>query len=160
MLDDAAIERWSRQILLAEVGGRGQERLGATRVRIAGEGPVADFAATLVAAAGPAVVREVAGPGVVRATIDGVTVSAAGGRVVTLVGRPCLLCAPDVLVTGDADDPAIAQALGALVAGEALRAALGLATEGRAHVVDPARGLFEARAVPPTGGCAACAGGS
>ncbi len=44
--------RYSRHIILPEVGGRGQERLRATRVLVSGEGPVASAAATYLAAAG------------------------------------------------------------------------------------------------------------
>jgi len=41
MLTDAQIERYGRQIILPEVGGRGQERLLAARVAVAGAGPAA-----------------------------------------------------------------------------------------------------------------------
>jgi adenylyltransferase/sulfurtransferase len=51
-LSDAQIERYSRQILLPEVGGRGQERLLATRVAVRGTGPAAITAATLLGRAG------------------------------------------------------------------------------------------------------------
>ena len=37
-LDDEQIERYSRQLILAEVGPRGQERLGAARVAVVGDG--------------------------------------------------------------------------------------------------------------------------
>lgn len=159
MLDDAAIERWSRQILLDEVGGRGQERLGATTVALAGEGPAADFAATLVAAAGCRMVRGQRASGVV-ATVGNVTVLARGRRVVTLVGRPCVQCASDRPADDIPNDAAVAQAIGALVAAEVLRAALGLATEGRTHTIDPARGVFTSQTLPATAGCRACASGS
>ena len=52
MLTDAQVERYSRQILLPEVGGRGQERLLAARVLLAGTGPAAEAAAVLVWRAG------------------------------------------------------------------------------------------------------------
>jgi ThiF family len=52
MLSDAQIERYSRQILLPEVGGRGQERLLAARVALAGTGDAAAVAATLLGRAG------------------------------------------------------------------------------------------------------------
>jgi adenylyltransferase/sulfurtransferase len=51
-LSDPQIERYSRQILLPEVGGRGQERLLAARVAVLGTGPAAGTAATLLGRAG------------------------------------------------------------------------------------------------------------
>jgi len=52
MLRDDQIHRYSRQLLLREVGGVGQARLLAARVRILGVGRAADEAATYLAAAG------------------------------------------------------------------------------------------------------------
>jgi len=52
MLTDAQVERYSRQIILPEVGGRGQERLFGARVAVAGAGPAAAAAATLLGRAG------------------------------------------------------------------------------------------------------------
>ena len=52
MLSDAEIERHSRQILLPEVGGRGQERLLAARVCVAGTDEAAGLAALLLGRAG------------------------------------------------------------------------------------------------------------
>jgi hypothetical protein len=52
MLSETQIERYSRQIILPEVGGRGQERLLRARVCLAGSGPAAVEAATLLARAG------------------------------------------------------------------------------------------------------------
>ena len=52
MLTDAQVERYSRQIVLPEVGGRGQERLLAARVAIVGFGPAAVAAVTLLGRAG------------------------------------------------------------------------------------------------------------
>jgi hypothetical protein len=51
-LTEAQIERYSRQILLPEVGGRGQERLLAVRILVAGDGAAAATAATLLGRAG------------------------------------------------------------------------------------------------------------
>ena len=52
MLTDSQIERYSRQIVLPEVGGRGQERLLAASVAIRGESSAAVFCAAHLAAAG------------------------------------------------------------------------------------------------------------
>jgi len=51
-LDDRQVELFSRQVLLREVGGRGQERLLAARVLVLGDGPEAEAAATYLAGAG------------------------------------------------------------------------------------------------------------
>ena len=152
MLDDAAIERFSRQILLPEVGGRGQERLCATVATLRGDGDAAAFAATLLHAAGMRVVVERGAPDRVEASLDGATVIGASGDaravVATLVGRPCVRCVPATTWpargTG-ASRPADPQTHGALVAAETLRAALGLADQGRLHEVDLAAGAFTAR---------------
>jgi hypothetical protein len=52
MLSDAQIERYSRQILLHEVGGHGQARLLGARVAVAGADRAAALAATLLGRAG------------------------------------------------------------------------------------------------------------
>jgi len=52
MLTDAQIERYSRQIILPQVGGRGQERLCAATVILSGAASVVEPAATYLAAAG------------------------------------------------------------------------------------------------------------
>jgi hypothetical protein len=52
MLSDAQIERHSRQILLPEVGGRGQERLLAARICVTGTDEAAGLAALLLGRAG------------------------------------------------------------------------------------------------------------
>lgn len=52
MLREDQVQRYARQILLREVGGRGQLRLLAARVRVHGEGRAAEEAATYLAAAG------------------------------------------------------------------------------------------------------------
>jgi len=51
-LSDPQIERYSRQILLREVGGDGQAKILAARVLVAGEGPALPVAALYLAAAG------------------------------------------------------------------------------------------------------------
>ena len=52
MLDDAQIDRYSRQIVLSEIGGRGQERLLAATVAIHGGGDGAAICAVQLAGAG------------------------------------------------------------------------------------------------------------
>ena len=44
-LDEEQVDRFSRQILLREVGGRGQVRLLESRVLVSGTGPAASAAA-------------------------------------------------------------------------------------------------------------------
>ena len=51
-LSDEQIERYSRQLILAEVGPRGQERLGAARVAVVGTGAAAERVVAYLAAAG------------------------------------------------------------------------------------------------------------
>ena len=167
MLDDAAIERFSRQILLPEVGGRGQERLCATVATVRGTGDAAAFAATLLQAAGVGVVVEAGELGRLEASVD-ITSSGAGvlgvvgearATVATLVGRPCVRCASSAVPPAPENGtvhPAEAQTLGALVAAETLRAALGLAREGRVQEVDLARGAFTARPLPASPACPDC----
>ena len=51
-LTDSQIARYERQILLPEVGGRGQEALLSATIRVRGGGETADEAATYLAAGG------------------------------------------------------------------------------------------------------------
>src|SRR5213592_1975835 len=51
-LTDVQVERYSRQILLPEVGGRGQARLLAACVAVGGDGAAARAAALLLGRAG------------------------------------------------------------------------------------------------------------
>ncbi|MBI3303892.1 MAG: hypothetical protein HYZ72_17640 [Deltaproteobacteria bacterium] len=52
MLSDAQIERYSRQIILPQVGGKGQEKLLRARVLVNGSGPLQTTALYYLAAAG------------------------------------------------------------------------------------------------------------
>ena len=52
MLSDTEIERYARHVVLPEVGGRGQERLLASRVAVLGDGPASRHAADLLRRAG------------------------------------------------------------------------------------------------------------
>ncbi|OSM06815.1 ThiF family adenylyltransferase [Magnetofaba australis] len=63
MLDAARIDRYSRQILLKEVGGGGQERLLTARVAIYGGGVAGHEAATALLAAGVGAVALTPAPG-------------------------------------------------------------------------------------------------
>ena len=51
-LTDEQIERYSRQLILPEVGPGGQERLGAARVAVVGDGVAAERVVAYLAAAG------------------------------------------------------------------------------------------------------------
>src|SRR5262245_10286199 len=62
MLTDAQVERYSRQVILPEVGGRGQARLLGARVALAGDGPAAGTAATLLGRAGVGTLALIDGP--------------------------------------------------------------------------------------------------
>ena len=52
MLGDTQIERYSRQIILPQVGGKGQEKILRSRVYVDGDGPLAAAALFYLAAAG------------------------------------------------------------------------------------------------------------
>src|SRR5919204_1481442 len=52
MLSDSQIERYSRQIILPQVGGKGQEKLLRARVLVNGNGPLQTTALFYLAAAG------------------------------------------------------------------------------------------------------------
>lgn len=52
MLSDSQIERYSRQIILPQVGGKGQEKLLRARVLVNGDGPLQTAALLYLAAAG------------------------------------------------------------------------------------------------------------
>jgi hypothetical protein len=58
MLSDAHVERYARQVVLPEVGGRGQERLLASRVVVLGHGSASRRASDLLRRAGVQVVAD------------------------------------------------------------------------------------------------------
>jgi hypothetical protein len=172
-LSDQQIERFARQIILPEVGGRGQARLLDATAAVAGSGGAARFARELLARAGlqtdgdaPAdVVVDCSGDrdGIVargrRAREAGrplVVVLAGEGTadVATLVGHPCVDCAPLATAAGEPDAP-LAMALGALAAGEALRVVLAPPPDGRVQTLDLRTGGLTARALDGPR-CAAC----
>ncbi|MFN8544037.1 MAG: hypothetical protein U0807_07520 [Candidatus Binatia bacterium] len=177
MLRDADVDRWSRQILLPEVGGRGQERLCAARARIVGAGPAAALATTLITRAGvgtdgPAdviVALDVEPDEVARlARASGTAVLVVGTHrgaavtVATSVGRPCGTCLAKSTVPGaghSGASPCAAPALlalGALAAAEALSALLARPETGRRHVLDLDAGTAHTFALEPTGACPVC----
>ena len=178
-LSDADVDRWSRQILLPEVGGRGQQRLLATRVglrRPRHPHPVADAVEDLLARAGVSAVSNPSADDLdllidvgsdIRDTaptrvplIRGVSHGAAVS-VLTLVGRPCACCASRDAVPDDTpagDDRlagAAAAACAALVAAEALRTLLDLPEAGRRQRIDLRRGTFAGETLE-TEGCGLC----
>ena len=175
MLSDAQIERFGRQVLLPEVGGRGQERLLVARVRVVGTGTAAELAALLVGRAGSSLVADDADVVVDLAgdpAHTAATARRAAGRplivgdagasrvvVATLVGRPCGACLPpDALaVDGHKGAPA-AFVLGSLAAAEALRALLVRPTAGRLHTLDLAAGRFGTAPLATSIGCTVCGG--
>jgi molybdopterin/thiamine biosynthesis adenylyltransferase len=66
MLSDSQIERYSRQIILPQVGGKGQEKLLRARVLVNGSGPLQTSALLYLAAAGVGTLGVTAGdPGAV-----------------------------------------------------------------------------------------------
>jgi len=163
MLEDDLVDRYSRQILLPEVGGRGQERLCATRVTVTGSGRTAALAATLLGAAGVQVECQSGDSHTIAVRLDDAGVvlgrtAGEGGTVVTLVGRPCLRCLGDDTwpPSAPASTDEAPQAIGALVAAEALRVALGLATSGRVQTLETATGTCGGWPIGQTAGCDAC----
>jgi len=167
-LHDAAIDRYSRQILVPDVGGAGQERLLAARVIVRGDGAAAMAARDLLDRAGvgdgaPADVlvvfdRNVAGlahgamPDRPVVVVAGV---AADGLVVAVQpGHPCPACVGASV--GDLE-PAVgaarALALGALAAGVTLQALLHPMPVGRMTRV-PERGSPRVADLAPPRVCA------
>lgn len=181
-LDDARIARYGRQILLPEVGGRGQARWLASAVAVVGTGTAAAFAASLIGRAG---VGRLALHGVgtevtvapdctvVRyretdpvdlalfvdvappAAYAGSTVVACGTTgafVAALPGRPCVRCFVPPAATAGAVS---AWSLGALAAAETLRLLLQPGSAARLHRLD--NGPDALRTAPlASDGCAAC----
>ncbi|MCC6847711.1 MAG: hypothetical protein IT294_04355 [Deltaproteobacteria bacterium] len=133
-LDDEQIERYSRQLILREIGPRGQERLLATRVAVAGADAAAERVVAYLAAAGIGWIAGEPGP---RAAAD--------------PDQPDLTLAPLAAATGAACDAAV------IVAPTIAAAADALAPwrTGAATVFWIAAG--RAGALPPCPRCAAAA---
>lgn len=116
MLTDAQLERYSRQVLLPEVGGRGQERLLAAAVTLAGGGVAAGVAGVLLGRAGVSRLAVVGAdvalaelspdcrvdryPGDADAPLGDVTIDLSGattlGRRAAAAGRPFVTAASTV----------------------------------------------------------------
>jgi hypothetical protein len=176
-LTEAQIERWSRQIILPEVGGRGQARLLAATASVEGTSGAARFAAERLGRAGvdttgaaPAdVVLDFSGdPAALvargrlardaRLPFVVVLAGAEAADVATLVGRPCVDCLPLAVAAGEPDAP-LALALGALAAAEALRVLLAPPASGRIQTLDLRTGGLVGRDLDVQG-CAGCGAAS
>jgi hypothetical protein len=174
-LSDVQVERYSRQILLPEVGGRGQARLLAARVAVAGAGEAAAVVATLLGRAGVGRLDVIGNGPAADAPLPDVAVAVAAdaalamalgrraqaaGRpivlgtfdgdravVATLVGRPCIGCLPPDWAGGGGT-------AGAAVFAAPLALALGalVASEALQVVLDPPRrGRLQAIGLAPGG---------
>lgn len=105
-LDDAAIERWSRQLVLPEIGPRGQARLAAARVTVTGSGPAAERVVAYLAAAGVGVLVI---PAELDAQIDPAQPVLRIERPSDVVPPPGVAAAADVACDADAGAPALAR---------------------------------------------------
>jgi hypothetical protein len=175
MLSDAEIERWSRQILVPEVGGRGQTRLCDAGVEIVGADGPAALTAELVERAGPRVTVMDTPSGhadVVIAWGTAPDASAAargvlgvvhGARAVVagVAAAPCAACVALPALGGDvpAEVPLArltSRIAATLAAAEVVRLLLVPAAGGRVHRVDLAAGSFTAEDARAAGECAVC----
>jgi len=176
MLSDAQIERWSRQILVPEIGGRGQARLCAATVEVVGAPALATL---LIERAGPRVTTgapdvavrwtstargeiapssKTATPTVV-ARLDGTA-----ALVTAVVASPCTACVVVPAPAGASEKTAAAAALAsatervvaALVAAEVVRLLVVPNATGRVHRIDLAAGSFTAEPARAAGDCAVC----
>ena len=179
-LDDAQIERYSRQIVLAEIGAEGQCRLLEARVVVVGTPPVAS---DVIAQLGAAGVGTIATPPDIDAELgnhgdDGFDVMAlidasptahpaathtlwlADGR----IGEtpPCAVCAARALPPPPVCDAELRGArdslLGALLAAEIIKRLVGVGTSlaGHALTYDPATAGVTVESVTPDPACTRC----
>jgi hypothetical protein len=124
-LDDEQVERYSRQLILAEVGPRGQERLGAARVAVVGTDVAAERVVAYLAAAG---VGWIAADAALHAAVD--------------PAQPDLRVVPlQDAATGPLDV--------VVVTGATLDAVAALLPAWSAHTAATRAGRRPARAVPP-----------
>ncbi len=150
-MEEADIQRYGRQILLRELGGRGQRALLTARVEVLAEGPGADAAVTYLRAGGTPVERSsqvASGPSLLRvwsAAGEAGVVAVAGGVAWRTPGG-CEACWTQTM----SELPPAAGAevlLGALAALTTQRLVLGWAApaglvcwrEGRLHSAEPLR---------------------
>jgi molybdopterin-synthase adenylyltransferase len=122
MLNEAQIQRYSRQLLLPEVGGAGQERLLAARVAVRARGEAAETLGRYLEAAG-------VGLGANGLAVGGIenpeawTLSETGAAWAPSAG-PCPACLAAALMALPVPPPwarsAVAQAVGALAASQVL----------------------------------------
>jgi hypothetical protein len=172
-LTEAQIERFARQIVLPEVGGRGQARLLGATAAVAGSGAAALFAGELLERAGLGTRAAEAADVVLDFSADRAAILARGrmardarrpfivvlggddtAEATTLVGGPCVDCATLGTAAGEPGAP-FALALGALAAGEALRVLLAPPAAGRVQALDLRTGDLAARTLDGPR-CAAC----
>jgi hypothetical protein len=157
MLSDADVERYARQIVLPEIGGRGQERLLASRVRILGDGPASVHATDLLRRAGVQA-SDTKPSAVVDLRLDASASSAAAGvphviarmhatraTVDALPADAPVPLDPGIQHAEAAVDPALQpcalRALGALAASEALVLLLHPGRSARRTTLDVASGV-------------------
>jgi hypothetical protein len=168
MLSDAQIERWARQVVLPEVGGRGQERLLSSHVAVLGDDPTSRRAADLLRRAGVAVSEggtDERADVVVDFRTDRASVAAApegpvvvaqtSGTRATLTVLPaarCSICRDDEPGEATVPGPLTAcglHALAALAASEALLVLLASAPRARRYTMDLATGELAATPLAP-----------
>jgi molybdopterin/thiamine biosynthesis adenylyltransferase len=92
VLSDAQIDRFSRQIVLPEVGARGQERLLVSSVAVAGEGALAEIVAL-----------HLAGAGIGRIALHGAGREPLRGDIADLNPEVCVALPTEGLGSADAD---------------------------------------------------------
>jgi molybdopterin/thiamine biosynthesis adenylyltransferase len=180
MLSDAQIERWSRQILVPEIGGRGQARLCAATVALVGPADVTARAADAIERAGPRVTMAdgacVEADVVVRWTSTAARPSASDTPTPTVVvqthatraivtavtASPCAACVGTPALAADETSRATPLAgatervVAALVAAEVVRLLVLPDAAGRVHHVDLVAGTFTAEPARAAAVCPAC----
>jgi hypothetical protein len=152
LLTEPQVTRYSRQILLQEIGGVGQERILTARVALRGAGPAVEAAALYLSAAG---VASVVADERAAWVVDGVAAGRAGA------GLPCSDCLVAWFAARPRPPPPMIEAA-ALSAGAMASARILL------EIVDPGRAAqpFAVQVYPeagsvrpgPSPGCPRCRG--